>query len=192
MEYIVASIDSSVGRAPTVPGSGPGSPPPFRERDARRCHAISAEMRGRESVAARQNARTEQRVLEPAFGGTPAERYRALSDTGPGRDPREGTARTRSPRSSASPTASCCHGRSPLGPGRTRTVELARPCVCAPAGARSGKRTPVSSSETSQRRRAMFMSWAAADRPTSFGAPRCSRNPPGPAKLLPGMSATAA
>ena len=31
----------------------------------------------------------------------------------------------------------------------------------------------------------MFMSWAAADRPTSFGAPRRSRNPPGPAKLLP-------
>src|SRR6478752_6658022 len=61
MVYIVAPIDSSVGRAPTVPGSGPGSPPPFRERDARRCHAISAEMRGRESVAARQNARRPRR-----------------------------------------------------------------------------------------------------------------------------------
>jgi hypothetical protein len=51
----------------------------------------------------------------------------------------------------------------------------------------SGKRTPVSSSETSQRRRATSMAWAAAERPASFGAPRCSMNPPGPAKLLPGV-----
>jgi hypothetical protein len=29
------------------------------------------------------------------------------------------------------------------------------------------------------------MSLAATERPTSFGAPRCSRNPPGPANLLP-------
>ena len=56
----------------------------------------------------------------------------------------------------------------------------------------SGKRTPVSSSETSQSRRATSASLAASDRPTSFGAPRCSMKPPGPAKLSPGMSATAA
>ena len=63
---------------------------------------------------------------------------------------------------------------------------------CAAAGAPSGKRTPVSCSETSQRRRATSMSCAPTERSTSFGAPRCSLKPPGPAKLLPGMSATAA
>ena len=36
------------------------------------------------------------------------------------------------------------------------------------------------------------MSCAAELRPTSFAGPRCSMNPPGPAKLSAGMSAVAA
>ena len=56
----------------------------------------------------------------------------------------------------------------------------------------SPKRTPVSSSETSHSRRATSASSAASLRPTSFGAPRCSMNPPGPAKAAGGTSATAA
>jgi 4-amino-4-deoxy-L-arabinose transferase-like glycosyltransferase len=56
----------------------------------------------------------------------------------------------------------------------------------------SGKRVPVSSSETSHRRRAVSVSRAALERPTSFGLPRISSSPSGPAKLSPGTSATAA
>jgi len=37
----------------------------------------------------------------------------------------------------------------------------------------------------SQRRRATSASFAAAERPTSFGAPRSSMKPPGPARLFP-------
>src|SRR5258707_556758 len=56
----------------------------------------------------------------------------------------------------------------------------------------SGNRTQVRSAETSERRPATSMSWAAEERPTSFAGPRCSMKPPGPAKLLPGMSVVAA
>ena len=58
--------------------------------------------------------------------------------------------------------------------------------------AASGNRTPVSCSETSHSRRATAVSFAASERSTSFGWPRISMKPPGPAKLLPGISATAA
>jgi len=55
----------------------------------------------------------------------------------------------------------------------------------------AGKLTPVSSSDANQRRRATASSPAAAERATSVGTPLMPRRR-GPAKLPPGMSATAA
>jgi hypothetical protein len=78
-------------------------------------------------------------------------------------------------------------GPEPRASGRGRRAGYAASLATA-----SGERTPVSSSDTSHSLRATSTSCAAFERPTSLGAPRPSMKPLGPAKLFPGMSATAA
>ncbi len=62
----------------------------------------------------------------------------------------------------------------------TYVVDLLMAAPPAP-GIGKGNATPVSSSESSHNLRAATASRAFAVRPTSFGAPRLSRRPPGPA-----------
>ena len=76
---------------------------------------------------------------------------------------------------------------------RRTTSASSRPCCSAtPRPPPVPAPTPVSSSLSSHSRRASSALRAAFVRPTSFGWPRCSMNPSGPTKALPGMSCVAA